>query len=249
MIGVTEVPARAARCACKPTILVAVALGGKADLGGAEPCAGRATFTSLSPPLRARLAARPGGSVKFARFPALSCVRYGVEMNVIELVPSGSAGSLVQIRLRPRRALTARQFRVLFAVLATATWAVALFGFVQGNAFAPAFALLDSAFVAVSLRWVWLRGERFEVIALGDRQLEVRQSNRSEPLLSAHPYWVRLRVTQLAGQPQVHLGSGGREVEVGSFLSDEERLDLVDRLKKFLAAASGSQPSTDHSSR
>ena len=170
-------------------------------------------------------------------------------MDVIELVPSGSAGSLVQLWLRPRRALTARQFRLLFAALATATWAVALFGFVQGNVFAPAFALMDSAFVAATLRWVWLRGERFEVIALGDRQLEVRRSRQPEPLLTAHPYWVRLRVTRVAGQPQVHLGSGGREVEVGSFLSDEERLDLVDRLKQFLAAASGPQPSTDHSSR
>ena len=170
-------------------------------------------------------------------------------MDVIEQVPSGSAGSLVQLWLRPRRALTARQFRVLFATLAAATWAVALFNYSQGNVFAPAFALLDNAIVALALHWAWLRGERFEVIALGQRQVEVRTSDLGPPLLSAHPYWVRLWVTQAAGQPQVHLGSGGHEVEVGSFLSDEERLDLVDRLKKFLAAAAGPQPSTDHSSR
>lgn len=170
-------------------------------------------------------------------------------MDVIELVPSGSAGSLVQLRLRPRRALTAQQFRGLFALLATATWAVALLAYVQGNVFAPAFALLDSALVAVSLRWVWLRGERFEVIALGDCRLEIRRSMQAEPLLSAHPYWVSLRVCQVAGLPRVHLGSKGHEVEVGSFLSEEERLDLVNRLKQFLATASGPPPSTDHSSR
>lgn len=196
-----------------------------------------------------RLAARPAGSVKFASFPALSCVRCGVEMDVIELVPSGSAGSLVQLRLRPRRALTAQQFRALFALLATATWAVALSTYLQGNVFAPAFALLDCAFVAVSLRWVWLRGERYEDIALGEKALEIRRSKQPEPLFSAHPYWVNLRVSQVAGQPRVHLGSKGQEVEVGSFLSEEERLDLVVRLKQFLAAASGRPPSTDHSSR
>jgi uncharacterized membrane protein len=170
-------------------------------------------------------------------------------MDVIELVPSGSAGSLVQLRLRPRRALTVRQFQCLFAVLATATWAVAIGNYAQGNVFAPAFALFDSALVAVCLRWVWLQGERFEVIDLGERQVEVRRSRQPKPLLSAHPHWVRLRVSRVAGQPQVHLGSSGHEVEVGSFLSEAERLDLVDRLKKFLATAAGSSPSTDHSSR
>lgn len=155
----------------------------------------------------------------------------------------------MQLRLRPRRALTARQFRIVFAVLATATWAVALLTYLQGNVFAPAFAFLDSAFVAASLRWVWLRGERYELIALGEAEVVVRQSSRLEPLLAAHPYWVRLRVIRERGSPHVLLGTGGREVQVGSFLSEAERLDLVDRLRQFLATAAGPSPSTDHSSR
>lgn len=172
-----------------------------------------------------------------------------LEQDVIELVPSGYAGALVQLRLRPRRAMTARQFRTVFALLAGATWVVALLTYLQGNVYAPAFAFADSVFVAAVLRRVWLRGERFEVIALGERRLEVRGSDRPEPLFSAHPYWVRLRVTRDRGLPRVRLGAAGREVEVGSFLSEQERLDLVDRLKNFLAQASGPPPSTDHSSR
>jgi hypothetical protein len=62
---------------------------------------------------------------------------------------------------------------MLFTVLATATWAVALLTYLQGNVFAPAFAFLDSAFVAASLRWVWLRGERYELIALGEAEIVV----------------------------------------------------------------------------
>lgn len=139
---------------------------------------------------------------------------------------------------------------MVFAVLATATWAVALLTYLQGNVFAPAFAFLDSAFVAASLRWVWLRGERYELIALGEAEVVVRASGRLEPpLLAAHPYWVRLRVSREGGSPHVLLGTGGREVQVGSFLSEAERLDLVDRLRQFLATASGPSPSTDHSSR
>ncbi len=43
--------------------------------------------------------------------------------------------------LRPSRALTARQFLVLFAALAGSAGAVALHSYAQGNVFAPAFAL------------------------------------------------------------------------------------------------------------
>jgi uncharacterized membrane protein len=172
-----------------------------------------------------------------------------VEKDVIEQLATGDAGSWVQLRLRPRRALTARQLCWVFVALATATWAVALLTYLQGNVFAPAFAFLDCAFVAASLRWAWLRGERFETIALGRAEVVVRRSSRPEPLLQAHPYWVRLRVSDASGDPQVVLGSAGREVQVGAFLSEAERRDLVDRLRQFLASAAAPLPSTDHSSR
>ena len=136
-----------------------------------------------------------------------------------------------------------------FALLATATWGVALLTYVQGKVFAPEFAFLDCALVAAGLRWAWLRGERFETIALGEAEVVVRRSSRLEPLLRAHPYWVRLRVSDEAGDPKVVLGSAGREVQVGSFLSEAERLDLVERLRQFLASAAAPLPSTDHSSR
>jgi len=74
------------------------------------------------------------------------------------------------------------------------------------------------------------------LIAWGERALEVRRSRQPEPALRAHPYWVRLRVVRESGQARVWLGSRGQEVEVGAFLSDEERLDLADRLKQLLAA-------------
>ena len=165
---------------------------------------------------------------------------------MIEQLATGDAGTRVQLWLRPRRALTARQFRWVFALLATAMWTVALLTYVQGNVFAPAFAFLDSALVAAALRWAWLRGERFETIALGEAEVVVRRSSRSEPLLRAHPYWVRLRVSGGDGDPRVVLGSAGREVQVGSFLTESERRDLVERLRQFLASAAAPLPSSSH---
>ena len=115
---------------------------------------------------------------------------------------------------------------------ATATWAVALLTYLQGNVFAPAFAFLDSAFVAASLRWVWLRGERYELIALGEAEIVVRQSSRLEPLLVAHPYWVRLRVSREGGTARTSSWvRAGARFRSGPSSPSTERLDLVDAVE------------------
>lgn len=158
---------------------------------------------------------------------------------MIELVPSELAGSEARLLLRPRRALTARQFTACFLVLAAATWGLAGLGYVFGNVFAPAFALLDTGFVAWAWRWAWREGDRFELIVCDGQALEVRRSRQTAPAFRAHPYWVRLTLCGEAGQARVLLGSQGRQVEVGAFLSPQERRDLAGRLQDLLATASG----------
>jgi uncharacterized membrane protein len=166
---------------------------------------------------------------------------------VIELVSSPVSGTETQLLLRPRRALTVGQFQALFAILAGATWAVTIYSFfAMGNVFAPPFAVLDTVFVAVSLRCVWRDGERFERIALSERKLEVHRSAQPAAAFEAHPYWVRLTVQQETGSPRVWLGSQGKRVEVGAFLSEVERLDLADRLKDLLARAISQRRDTDN---
>jgi len=155
--------------------------------------------------------------------------------DMIEVVPGRSGDAGAQLKLRPPRALTARQFRALFAALAGAMWLVAGLGWLAGNAFAPAFALLHSAGVALALRALWRSGEHGEEIAIGPQAVEVRRGTGT--VFSAHPYWVRLQVSAEDGM--VMLSSGGRHVGVGAFLGTDERLQLAWYLKDFLAAASG----------
>jgi uncharacterized membrane protein len=165
---------------------------------------------------------------------------------VIELVTVPPPGPGARLVLRPRRALSAGQFAGLFAALSLSTFLVAGYAFSQGNVFAPVFALLDAAFVAIVLRLVWRQGERVEEIALDARQLEVRRSAQAEPAFQAHPYWVRLSVAGDEGSRRVMLGSRGRQVEVGAFLSQDERRDLAAQLKLLLASASGRDQNQDH---
>ena len=152
---------------------------------------------------------------------------------MIEVVSPGSGGTGAQLRLRPPRALTARQFRALFAVLVGAMWVAAGLGWLAGNVFAPAFALLHSVGVGVALRWLWRSGERGEEIAIGAGAVEVRRG--ADIVFSAHPHWVRMQ--REGDDGRVMLSSSGRRVEVGAFLGPAERSQLARCLKEFLAAA------------
>lgn len=153
---------------------------------------------------------------------------------MIEMVSSGP-GTGAQLRLRPPRAMTARQFVALFATLAAAMWLVAGLGWWGGNVFAPAFALLDSALVAAALRWLWRLGERREVISVGPEAVEVWRSAQPAPAFRAHPSWVRL---ESGGDGEaIVLTSSGLRCEVGAFLGPGERRQLAGRLAALLEAA------------
>lgn len=65
----------------------------------------------------------------------------------------------------------------------------------------------------------------------------------------ANPYWVRLTL-QPDGRPENYLTlkGGGREIELGAFLSPEERVELAEQLETALADARrspGCRPSED----
>ena len=165
---------------------------------------------------------------------------YGAGSDMIEVVPSFPVGHGARLSLRPPRALTAHQFRALFAVLAGTMWLVASAGWLAGNVFAPAFALLHSAIVAAALRWLWRSGERGECITIDPELVEVSRSAgtgaEAQPIFRAHPYWVRLRIEE-EGE-RISLVSSGRRVEVGNFLGPAERRELARQLQDLLAAAS-----------
>ncbi|MET0289264.1 MAG: DUF2244 domain-containing protein [Pseudoxanthomonas sp.] len=156
---------------------------------------------------------------------------------MIEVAPLPSGGVGARLTLRPPQALSARQFVQLFCVLCGAMWLVAGLGWWTGNVFAPLFALLHSALLGASLRWLWRQGERDEMIAVSPEAVEVRWSRLPAAVFRAHPYWVRLRVD---GQGEwISLSSSGRQVQVGAFLGPAERQALAGQLKDLLAAVAG----------
>ncbi|HEY2344665.1 MAG TPA: DUF2244 domain-containing protein [Xanthomonadaceae bacterium] len=163
---------------------------------------------------------------------------------MIELHPAVPGCPRTRLVLRPPRALSGRQMGALFAVLTGTMWVVALLSAVQGNVYAPPFALLDSLIVASALRWMWRLGERREQIDVDGTTVCVRRQAGPAPagdvpVFEAHPCWVRLSVGQAGREPHVVLDSRGLQVEVGGFLAPDERKVLADRLQDALLAASG----------
>lgn len=154
---------------------------------------------------------------------------------MIEMLRLVSGGSRAQLVLHPPRALSARQFVLLFAALAGLMLFSAGLGWLSGNVFAPAFALLHCFLVGAALRASWRSGERREEIRVGPDCVEVIPVAGCPPVFRAHPYWVRLVIED----ERVVLVSSGKRVEVGSLLAPAERRELAATLEGLLAANEG----------
>jgi uncharacterized membrane protein len=157
---------------------------------------------------------------------------------MIVLRPAAAGLPCATLWLRPNRALSQRGLRRLIMVLAFLALATAGLGAWRGNVFAPLFALIESCAMALALRQAWRAGDRSERITLDDTSLEVRllPGRRCARFQS---YWVRVRLAPGNGHTRLLLGSHGREMEIGAFLTEEERAEVSGKLKVLLADVRG----------
>lgn len=104
--------------------------------------------------------------------------------------------------------------------------------------------LLPFLMGALALLWYFLErsykdGTLTEELRLWSDRIELDRTNPRSPAQDWHanPHWVQIDLDRKGGPVEnyVTLKGGGREVEIGAFLSPEERLDLYDRLSRALA--------------
>ena len=98
----------------------------------------------------------------------------------------------------------------------------------------PLFALVESFAVAFALGVAWRAGDRSERITLDRASLEVRFLP-GRRRMRFQSYWVRVRLAPGNRHHRLLLRSHGRELEIGAFLSDEERAELSKKLMVLLA--------------
>jgi uncharacterized membrane protein len=159
---------------------------------------------------------------------------------MILLEPSVQSDAQVTLWLRQNRSLNRRGMRRWVVALTVVTVAIAVLCASAGNVYAPMFALVQSAAVAFALSRAWQAGDRSERITIDERSLEV-ESLPGHRRASFQSGWVRVRMREIGNRRKLLLTSHGGEVEVGSFLGEEERADAMRTLRELLAQKTAPQ--------
>ncbi len=153
---------------------------------------------------------------------------------MIRRVPDVAVSGQVTLLLSPNRALGRGELRKAVGALALAALATAALAAWQGNVFAPLFALLEVPCVVAAFACAWRAGDRAERITLDQRSVRVESSPPRTAETAFPSAWVRVRMREWGGHRHVLLAASGREREVGAFLGDEERVELLEELQSSL---------------
>lgn len=143
----------------------------------------------------------------------------------------------LRLLIRPHKALSPRGF-VWFVGLTASLLSLPLLA-VFGTP--VLWGLLPFVLAAMLALWwgltrSWRDMELYEELVLWDRHLRLTHAApRKAPLVwEANPYWVRVSLIPERGRvpDYVTMKAEGREVEIGAFLSPEERRELYDLLSR-----------------
>jgi uncharacterized membrane protein len=151
----------------------------------------------------------------------------------------GSAGTKAELHLWPHRSLDARGF----ALFIGSTFLLLLVPLSAVVGTVILWVLLPFLMSALAMIWVALRAStaqaalRETLTLSADRvALERREPKGAVQRWEADPHWVRVILHRRGGPVEnyVTLRGGGREVEIGAFLSPVERLRLREELDRAL---------------
>ncbi|MCQ0971163.1 DUF2244 domain-containing protein [Paracoccus sp. TK19116] len=142
------------------------------------------------------------------------------------------------LRARPHRSLPRKGFvwfigitAVLFLLpLMAVVGTVVLWGLLP-------FIVIAVAGVWIGLERTYRTGRTTEILHLTRDSLDLRRSDagRDDRIWHANPYWVRAILRRGPVESYLTLTDGQRELELGSFLTPDERRSLHDDLLRRLA--------------
>ncbi len=151
-----------------------------------------------------------------------------------------SSSLRAELHLWPHRSLPRRGFGWVIGIMATflALPLLEVLGTPILWGLLP-FALLAGTGLWLALRRSYADGQLIEVLLLTPESIRLTRHNPRAPRQEweANPYWVSLHLNPTKGPvPQyLTLKGAGREVELGAFLTPQERMQLHDELSDALA--------------
>jgi len=135
--------------------------------------------------------------------------------------------------LHPHRSLSPRGFLVLMSVLSLCALSLGLRFLFVGAWPVMGFMGLDVLAVYIAFRINYRRARLFETVQLTDERLTVRRVQPDGAANEWHfmPSWVRVRMDDPPRlDSALTLSSHGRALEIGSFLTPQERLEVAQAL-------------------
>jgi uncharacterized membrane protein len=145
----------------------------------------------------------------------------------------------LDVVLYPNCSLGRMGFALLMAAIVLVSAAVGA-GFMMVGAWpVTGFLGLDVVLLYLAFRWNYRQARRAEFVRLDQDGLTVR---RLEPDGRSHdwrfePYWVRVSIDQRTRHDhRLVLSSHGQRLEIGAFLTTDERLELAHALNEALRA-------------
>lgn len=152
----------------------------------------------------------------------------------------GDDAPLARLSVWPHRSLPRKGFAIFIAI----TFALLMMPLLAVVGTPILWGLLPFAMGVLALTWVLLErsyadGHLTEVLTIWNDRLELVRHNPRGPeqRWEANPYWVRVDLHRKGGPVENYLTLSGsdRTVEIGAFLSPEERVALRDDLQRVLA--------------
>ncbi len=155
-----------------------------------------------------------------------------------ETAPDTSGAFLQTVTLWPHRSLPKRGFVWFIGTTATLLLLpiLAVLGTQVLWGLLP-FMMLTVGGVWIALRQTYRTGQTREELVMDRSRLQIRRNDpgRPERLWQTNSYWVRAGLRNGPVEAYLTLSDGQREIELGAFLTPDERRDLCDDLMRRLA--------------
>jgi uncharacterized membrane protein len=152
----------------------------------------------------------------------------------------------IQIRLAPNCSLNARGARLFFASCCLASFGVATLMALRGWWPVLPFAGLEMLLLAYALKTNMRRGSIIELIHIDSSDVRVERVDGTSQVLTVFPrHWSQVKLLRAANPhhpSRLLIASHGRSLEVGCFLTEDERLGLARRLRELIGTVNQSPP-------
>lgn len=158
---------------------------------------------------------------------------------MVELLAAGAGNAPMRLLLRPNPPLSRRGRQLILGVLAILMAGYGLLLASRGLWPILPWAGLELAAVAAALQVTARRARHTETVEIDARELRIRRGNPNESTSAAFASgWARVRLLAGPGrwhEPRLLVGAHGRWVELGGFLTGEERRRAACLIERALA--------------